>query len=71
MWHRLAKRVYLFDAGHASSSAGVGAERPPVEVTGIDDPLVREELDERATTSSGTTPSCSSWPATASTASGS
>ncbi len=46
VWHRLAKRVYLFDAGHAGSSAGVGAERPPVEVTGIDDPAVREALDD-------------------------
>jgi peptide chain release factor 3 len=46
VWHRLAKHVYLFDAGHASSSAGLGAERPPVEVTGLDDPRVRDELDE-------------------------
>jgi peptide chain release factor 3 len=45
VYHRLMRRVYLFDAGHAGSSAGVGAERPPVEVTGIDDPLVREALD--------------------------
>src|SRR5512142_1939368 len=43
--HRLARRVYLFDEAHALSSATVGAERPPVEVTGLDDPLVREELD--------------------------
>jgi peptide chain release factor 3 len=46
VWHRLAKRVYLFDADHAGSSAGVGAERPPVEVTGLDDPAVREALDQ-------------------------
>jgi len=45
VWHRLARRVYLFDADHAGSSAGVGAERPPVEVTGLDDPTVREQLD--------------------------
>jgi len=45
VWHRLAKRVYLFDAGFAASSAGGGSERPPVEVAGIDDPIVREELD--------------------------
>src|SRR5512145_3321568 len=45
VWHRIAKRVYLFDHDHASSSAGVGSERPPVEITGIDDPVVREELD--------------------------
>jgi len=47
VWHRLKKRVYLFDAGWAGSSAGVGAERPPVEVTGLDDPALREALDER------------------------
>ncbi|MFT3913686.1 MAG: peptide chain release factor 3 [Anaeromyxobacteraceae bacterium] len=47
VYHRVAKRVYLFDAAHASSSSGVGAERPPVEVTGIDDPLVLEELGEK------------------------
>jgi len=47
VYHRLARRVYLFDARHASSSAGSGAERPPMEVTGIDDPMVREALDQR------------------------
>jgi peptide chain release factor 3 len=46
VWHRLARRVYLFDAAHAGSSAGVGAERPPVEVSGLDDPEVREALDQ-------------------------
>jgi peptide chain release factor 3 len=47
VYHRLARRVYLFGDAHAGSSAGVGAERPPVEVSGIDDPLVREVLDVR------------------------
>jgi peptide chain release factor 3 len=47
VWHRLARRVYLFDAAHALSSAAVGAERAPVEVTGLDDPRVREELDDQ------------------------
>ncbi len=46
VWHRLARRVYLFDEAHSGSSAGVGAERPPVEVTGLDDPAVREALDD-------------------------
>jgi peptide chain release factor 3 len=46
VYHRLARRAYLFEAGHAVSSAGVGAERPPVEVTGLDDPALREELGE-------------------------
>lgn len=45
VYHRVAKRVYLFDAGYANSGFATGAERPPVEVTGIDDPTVREELD--------------------------
>jgi peptide chain release factor 3 len=47
VWHRLARRVYLFDADHANSSSTTGAERPPVEVTGLDDPALREELDEQ------------------------
>jgi peptide chain release factor 3 len=46
VYHRLKQRVYLFDDAHAGSSAWVGAERPPVEVTGLDDPAVREALDE-------------------------
>jgi peptide chain release factor 3 len=45
VYHRLRKRVYLFDADRANSSSTTGAERPPVEVTGIDDPALREELD--------------------------
>ena len=45
VYHRLARRVYLFGDAHAGSSAGVGAERPPVEVTGIDDPALRDALD--------------------------
>jgi peptide chain release factor 3 len=46
VYHRLARRVYLFDEDHASSSAGLGAERPPVEVTGIDDPSLADALDQ-------------------------
>src|SRR5512142_1511339 len=46
VFHRLARRVYLFDAGHANSSSTTGAERAPVEVTGLDDPRVRDELDD-------------------------
>jgi peptide chain release factor 3 len=45
VYHRVARRVYLFDAEHAGSSAGFGAERPPVAVTGLDDPSLREALD--------------------------
>ncbi len=47
VYHRMARRVYLFDAGHANSSSTAGAERPPVEVTGLDDPTLREALDDR------------------------
>ena len=46
VYHRLRQRVYLFEAGRANSSSTTGAERPPVEVTGIDDPALREELDD-------------------------
>jgi len=45
VYHRLLRRVYLFDERDAGSSAAAGAEQPPVEVTGIDDPAVREALD--------------------------
>ena len=45
VYHRLRRRVYLFDADRANSSSLTGAERPPVEVSGIDDPALREELD--------------------------
>jgi peptide chain release factor 3 len=45
VYHRLRQRVYLFDADRANSSSLTGAERPPVEVSGIDDPALREELD--------------------------
>jgi peptide chain release factor 3 len=46
VYHRLARRVYLFEPGSSASSAAVGAERPPVEVTGLDDPALRDQLDE-------------------------
>jgi peptide chain release factor 3 len=47
VYHRLDKRVYLFDADRAGSSAAVGSEIPPVNVTGLDDELLRRELDEQ------------------------
>jgi peptide chain release factor 3 len=47
VWHRVRRRVYLFDADRANSSSTSGSERPPVEVTGLDDPLLKEELDEK------------------------
>lgn len=47
VYHRLARRVYLFDQEYARSSAALGAERAPVKVSGLDDPFIREELDEQ------------------------
>jgi peptide chain release factor 3 len=47
VWHRVRQRVYLFDKDFANSSSTTGSERPPVEVTGIDDPAVKEALDDR------------------------
>jgi peptide chain release factor 3 len=46
VYHRLARKVYVFEEGSSTSSAGVGAERPPVEVTGIDDASLRQALDD-------------------------
>ncbi len=46
VYQRLARKVYLFDESHAGSSAAAGAERPPVLVAGIDDPQLRDALDD-------------------------
>jgi peptide chain release factor 3 len=46
VYHRLAKRVYLFDSSRVGSSAALGAEIAPVTVTGLDDPMLRQELDD-------------------------
>jgi peptide chain release factor 3 len=46
VYHRLARTVHLFDESRANSSAAGGAERAPVTVTGIDDPLLVRELDD-------------------------
>jgi peptide chain release factor 3 len=46
VYHRLAHRVYLFDAGRAGSGAQLGAEIPPVVVAGLEDERLREELDD-------------------------
>jgi peptide chain release factor 3 len=46
VYHRLDRKVYLFDEDAAGSSAALGAEKPPVTVTGLDDPAVAAELDE-------------------------
>jgi len=46
VYHRVEKRVYLFDPTRAGSSAALGSEVAPVKVTGLDDPLLRQELDD-------------------------
>ena len=46
IYHRLLKRVYLFDAKHAGSSQAAGAEIAPFQVTGLEDASLREELDD-------------------------
>jgi peptide chain release factor 3 len=48
VYHRLARQVYLFDEEHATSSAGKGAERPPVTVTGLDDPRLAAAIGDAA-----------------------
>ncbi len=45
IYHRLLKRVYLFDAKHAGSSQAAGAEMAPFQVTGLEDASLRDELD--------------------------
>ena len=47
VYHRLAKRVYLFESSRSNSSSQAGSEVPPVTVTGLDDDLLRKELDEK------------------------
>jgi len=47
VYHRVEHKVYLFDAADAGSSAAHGAEKPPVKVTGLDDPTLAAELDEQ------------------------
>jgi peptide chain release factor 3 len=44
VYHRVARRVYLFDAARVGSSAALGSEIAPVTVTGLDDPMLRSEL---------------------------
>ena len=46
VYHRLAHQVYLFDASRANSSAAGGAEAAPVTVTGLEDPLLAQELGD-------------------------
>lgn len=46
IYHRVARRVYLFDEGRARSSASTRVETAPAKVSGVDDPMLRRELDE-------------------------
>jgi len=47
VYHRLSKKVFLFDAAHAGSGALSGATVADVTVTGIEDPRLEAELDEQ------------------------
>ncbi|MBK8181308.1 MAG: peptide chain release factor 3 [Planctomycetes bacterium] len=44
VYHRFDKNVHLFDEAYALSSAKQGAEKPPVAISGLEDPLLEEEL---------------------------
>lgn len=46
VYHRVSRKVYLFEGGQAGSSSAFEDEIAPFKVTGLDDPLLREELDE-------------------------
>jgi peptide chain release factor 3 len=46
VYHRLLKRVFLFDAADAGSSQKSGADQAGVVVTGLEDPRLRAALDE-------------------------
>ncbi len=44
VYHRFDKNVHLFDEAHAGSSSLQGSEKPPVAISGLDDPLLEQEL---------------------------
>ena len=46
VYHRLEHQVYLFDAKDATSSLAHGAEKAAVKTTGLDDPMLRQELGD-------------------------
>ncbi len=46
VYHRTSKRVYMFENKRGGSSVASGAEVAPVTVTGIDDPMLLEELEQ-------------------------
>ena len=48
VYHRITRTVHLFDEATAGSSAASGAEMAvEMKVTGLDDPKLKEELDEQ------------------------
>ena len=46
VYHRLEHKGYLFDATQATSSAAMGSEKAAVKTSGLDDPMLKEELGE-------------------------
>ncbi|HEX7604384.1 MAG TPA: peptide chain release factor 3 [Polyangiaceae bacterium] len=48
VYHRINRTVHLFEAGRAGSSAAAGAEMvQAMQLSGLDDPRLKEELDEQ------------------------
>ncbi|MFO8070886.1 MAG: peptide chain release factor 3 [Polyangia bacterium] len=45
VYHRLARRVYIFDERRAGSSAALGSDVALFEASGVDDPQLERELD--------------------------
>src|SRR5690349_12993199 len=46
VYHRFDKNVHLFDESYAMSSSLQGSEKPPVAISGLDDPLLERELGD-------------------------
>jgi len=46
VYHRAQKRVYILEPKKAGSSVPSGAEIAPVTVAGIDDPILRQRMDD-------------------------
>ncbi|MBI2388088.1 MAG: peptide chain release factor 3 [Deltaproteobacteria bacterium] len=46
VYHRVSKKVWLFDAQKGGSSQGAGAELAHATVTGVSDPMLREALGQ-------------------------
>ncbi len=46
IYHRIKRQVILFDEALAKSSAHLGSEIAPFKISEVDDPVLREELDQ-------------------------